>query len=44
MNSSGSVKEIMADFVYKLMNIRIQKCRELNELSGYQLLFHAVSS
>jgi len=43
MNSSGSVKEIVADFVYKLMNFRVQKCRELNELSDYQFLFNAVS-
>jgi len=43
MNSSGLVKEIMADFVYKLINFHVQKCRELNELNDYQRLFHAVS-
>jgi hypothetical protein len=42
MNFSGSVKELVTDFVYKLTNFRVQKCRELNELSDYQLLFHAV--
>lgn len=44
MNSSVSVKEIMADFVNKVINFRVQKCRELNELSNNQLLFHVVSS
>jgi len=36
MNASVLVKEIMTDFVYKLMNFWVQKCRELNELSDYQ--------
>jgi hypothetical protein len=43
MTSSGSVKEIMADVLCKLLNYLVQKCRELNELKDYQLLFHAVS-